>query len=314
MKLDLQKSREQWESAVNKAAETVVEVGKKAGEGVKENAQLLAQRVQDENQKALLKKYNPLFPEVYHAEGFSRPELIVIADDAERKDIAICRGAIGWLSKEKGIEVLHLYDAAVQESGLHFIPPAANKHIYYMNPHNHDQYILLNSYFETIQQVKLAELQHIAYSLGAKKYSVEMQEAIVEKKSAKQKAGASTKMAGIGLKNTSASMSLSSDSETHRGVLACTEFGENTTLEAPKLVWYADDDNVRNLVEMRLSGKANVKQYDFRLSNSSSMSMSVQKAAEIDASAGKLGTKGGFDLQSAAKKESQCVMIFHVEF
>lgn len=314
MKLDLQKSREYVGNAVNKAAETAVGVGKKASESVKENSQLLAQRVQDENQRLLLKKYNPLFPEVYHAEGFSRPELIVIADDADRKDVAVCQGAMGWISKEKGIEVLHLYDAAEKESGLHFIPPIANKNVYYMNPHNHDQYILLNSYFETIQQVKLAELQHIAYSLGAKKYSVEMQETIVEKQSAKQKAGASGKLAGIGLKKSSASMSSSVNTEVHRGILACTEFGENATLEEPKLVWYADDNNVKNLVEMRLSGKSSMKQYNFVLNNSSSMGMSVQKAAEIDATASKLSTGGNFDLESAAKKESQYKLIFHVEF
>ena len=112
----------------------------------------------------------------YNYFGIKFPNLIVIVDDAVRRDEALCEGAIGWRSTVKEVEVLYLYDEFVKESGLRFVPTANCDTAYYVDPHDRSQFIRVDGLFERTQQEKLAELAHIAYCLGAKRYSVEMQE------------------------------------------------------------------------------------------------------------------------------------------
>ena len=160
---------------------------KKTADGTIANAQLLVQKAQEENLKAQIKKYNPVFPEQYSDPGFGLSNLIMIVDDVVRKDIEVCKGAIGWKSQGKGAEVFHLYYEAVASSGLHFVPAAICDSVYYVDPHDRSRFIRLDCYFDKMQESKLAELQHIAFSLGAKKYSVEMCDTSREKRSVNQK-------------------------------------------------------------------------------------------------------------------------------
>lgn len=39
----------------------------------------------------------------------------MIVDDAVRRDIDVCEGSIGWLGKENDIEILYLYDTAIEK-------------------------------------------------------------------------------------------------------------------------------------------------------------------------------------------------------
>lgn len=50
--------------------------------------------------------------------------MIKIVDDAERRGIDVCEGAIGWLGKVANTEIMYLYDEAVEDSGLTFVPMA----------------------------------------------------------------------------------------------------------------------------------------------------------------------------------------------
>ena len=51
-----------------------------------------------------MKQYNPLFPEEYFSDTFFVPNIIRIVDDAVRRDIDVCQGAIGWRENKKGTE------------------------------------------------------------------------------------------------------------------------------------------------------------------------------------------------------------------
>ena len=95
---------------------------KQAIADVQAGAVAISEKSRQDSYQRRLKKYNPLFPEVFHSEEFNIPNMIMIRDDAERRGIDVCEGAIGWLGKVGGMEVLYLYDEAVQESGIKFIP------------------------------------------------------------------------------------------------------------------------------------------------------------------------------------------------
>jgi hypothetical protein len=326
MKIDLQKGAESMGSALGKGAEGVgnaigkaAEIGKIAAYGVKASAQLLADKAQEENLKAQLKKYNPVFPDQYGVPGFNLSNLIMIVDDVVRKDIEVCKGAIGWKSQEKGMEVFHLYDEAIAFSGLHFVPAAVCDAIYYVDTHDRRRFIRLDCYFEKMQEAKLAELQHIAYSLGAKKYSVEMFDTSSEKRTSKQKVSLSGKAGvGAGKKAVAASeeRGLTAEKETQREAVASAEFTGDMKPTQPVLRWFAHDDNIKNLIHMRCSGEGNngVKKYSIEFKVSDYATMGVSTAAKLDAAVGSLGLGSSLDLQSRAAEEYHHRMSFQLEF
>lgn len=310
MKIDMQKGAERVGNAIGKA----VEMGKKAANGTRAGAQKFANKAQEENVKAQIKKYNPVFPEQYNDPDFGLSNLIMIVDDVVRKDIEVCKGAMGWKSQGRGAEVFHLYDEAVAFSGLHFIPAAICDAVYYVDAHDRSRFIRLDCYFEKMQESKLAELQHIAYSLGAKKYSVEMNDTSSEKHTTNQKGTLKGKV-GAGAASASRESNLSVENETRRESVAFAEFAGDMKPTQPVLHWFAHDDNIKNLISMRCAGEGNeVKIYSINLNGSDSATMGVSTAANIDVAIGKLGLGSDLNIQSKVTEERRHKMSFQLEF
>lgn len=311
MKIDLQKGAKQIGYALGKAAE----IGKRAADSTMTGVQTLAEKAQKENEKAQLKKYNPVFPEDYQADGFGLPNLVVIVDDAVRKDVEVCRGAIGWKGQVKGVEMLYLYDEAIAFSGLHFIPAPTCDCVYHVDAHDRNRFIRMDCFFDKMQESRLAELQHIAFTLGAKKYSVEMYDVTSETRSGAETAA----LKGSGLKRTRGSASeertQSIERKSKRESVACAEFAGDRTPTRPDLHWFAHDDNILNLIEMRCSGgNSGVKNYSIELKGSDSAAMAASAAAKLDAAIGKMGMNSGFSLESRAVEESHHRLCFQLEF
>ncbi len=214
---------------------------KKTAAATKQGVQALAIKKEQAEWSARLKKYNPLFPEEYTAESFHLPNVLRIVDDAERRDIDVCKGAIGWRSKENGVEVLHLYDEAVPFSGLNFLPMPVCDTLYTVHPYNRNLFISVKEYEGVIQQERMAELQEIAFALGAKRYFVEM----VEEKGNQANAGV-----GVG-ENIGIKLKEKKKEKTERQVhLVCKGGGKPYE---PKLCYFKEDKNVQYLVKQRCS-------------------------------------------------------------
>lgn len=315
MKIDLQKGVKNVGSALEKAAE----VGKKAAGDTLTSAQSLVSKAQEENRKALIRKYNPIFPEDYKKENFGIPNLVMIVDDVVRKGIDVCEGAIGWRSNIKGVEVFSLYDEAIAFSGLHFIPAAVCDSVYYVDPFDRTRFIRLDCYFDKMQESRLAELQHIAYCLGAKSYSVEMADTSSEKREASQRASARTKD-GLGVIKASANSneerSVTSEKESKRKSVAHAEFvGERQPIP-PTLAWFAHDDNIRNLIDMRCTGKGNgaIKAFTIEFKGSDFATIGANTAAKIDGAMSKISAGSDFALQSKVTEERHHRLIYQIEF
>ncbi len=220
---------------------------KKTAEATKQGLQVLATKKEEREWNARLKKYNPLFPEQYTAADFYLPNVVRIVDDAERRDIDVCKGAIGWRSKEEGIEVLHLYDEAVSFSGLKFLPIPLCNNVYIVHPYNRNAFISVEEYAEVIQQEKMAELQEIAFSLGAKRYWVEM----VEEDESGSYVGVSAD--GNTIKEHKVGVSVKNKKEKgSKGevYLVCKGKGKPYV---PTLCWFKEDKNVEYLIKQRCS-------------------------------------------------------------
>lgn len=313
-KFDFSKSAELLKTAASK----VEEAGKSVVKVAKDNAQLLAERAQvmnevqqAKNKEALIKKLNPLFPDDYRAADFKLPNIVRIVDDAVRRGIDICEGSIGWLTAEKGVEILHLYDEAVEFSGLKFLPAATCDSIYYVDPHNRNNFISVDCYFSNMQESRLAELQHIAYSLGAKHYWVEIVESTLDKQSSFISAKINTKVA-----NAAGSEEQYNATTTKSMSVAEAAFTSGRKPVKPDLCWFANDNNVLNLIKMRCSEKSQeeITTYTIELSNSNATTMSISAAAKIDTALSNLKIGANASFSKNSEKEHNRKMYFKLEF
>lgn len=286
------------------------ELGKRATETIQENAKSFSEKSKESQRANQLKKYNPVFPEVYKSETFALPYIVRIVDDIVRKDIEVCQGSIGWMSKEGEMQVLHLYDEAIEFSGIEFVPNAECNAIYYADSCDRKRFVKIDCVFKLAHDERLAELKHIAYSLGAKKCSIEIIEN--EGESKQLKAGAGLGVAKIaGMKVNAAN---SNELSRYRRGRIVAEFEGNSAPKKPLLKWFKHDDNIKNLIEMRCSKKNAIKSEVLELEGASSATMTQKTAANIDIILSKLKASGGISAEKLAKKESHSKLIFCVEF
>ena len=291
--------------------------GKRFTESVQKGVTTLSEKAKNDSLARRLKKYNPLFPEQYASSAFALPNMIVIVDDAVRRDIDVCVGAIGWTGTENNTEILYLYDEFIPDSGLTFIPAPACDAIYYVDKFDRTRFIQIDCIFEKAHEEKLAELEHIAYSLGAKLCSIEIVEGTVTAEST-HKSMASSKKGAIKGIDVSSSVAVdqmqNQKSSSHRSGKSVTHFTGNVTPTPPTLKWFAHDDSIRRLVEMCCSSGNTVRERTLEIKGSSTATLSQKAAYAIDCALSKIGTKEQGQLEKQATREQHCTLIFEIVF
>ena len=264
-------------------------------------------------QDSLIKKYNPLFWDDYTDPDFNLPNLVVIANDLERRDLEVCKGAIGWRSKQEGMEVLHIYDNLVDICGLTFVPAPICDAVYYVDTQQKTTFINVEDLYETIQQQKLAELTRVAYSLGAKSYSIE----IVEEESVATKSKGKAGIKGnVKIVEADGSFEKEQMSETKRKRKAfrAETFTRTRKPVAPELRWFKEDHNILGLIDQVCNGDGSMKMSDIQIECSKSAVMAQTTAGKIDVAIKKMGIGTTANLQNEAKSEFASKILFHIEF
>lgn len=306
-------------------AQGTTDLGKKVAEGVKSgtatvvektkvNAAAVVEKTKNEAYARRLKKFNPLFPDKYNDESFNLPNIIVIVDDAVRKDVDVCEGAIGWLGKENGVEVLYLYDEAVPSSGIQFIPTATCDAVYYVDSFDRHSFIKADCYFQKVQEERSAELEHIACCLGAKWCSVEIVETQKTAQARKRKAELKENVKGVKSEE-SAEQSASAKNTKELHSRNYSKFQGNDVPQKPTLKWFAHDNTIQQLIAARCSGdnSITVKELDFY--GSSFATMSKKAACAIDCALATMDSaSGSTSMEDQATKEQESRLVFHVEF
>lgn len=284
---------------------------------VQAGAIAISEKSKQDSYQRRMKKYNPVFPEVFHSENFNIPNMIVIRDDAERRGIDVCEGAIGWLGTVGGMEILYLYDEAVPNSGITFVPVAACDAIYYVDNHNRNRFIRTDCIFSKAHEERIAELKYVAHSLGAKNCSIEISESNLEMTVSKKKASITGGAALHGIKGSStesAEQNASQKSSAQRCSKVYAEFEGSDNPVKPELKWFANEENILRLIDMRCNGNNSVKSETFEFSGSSSATMSRKTAYAIDNAMGAMKAKGNTSMESQLIKESQSTLKYHIEF
>lgn len=316
--------------AVSGFLQKTSDLGKKTLSDVQASASDLSEKMKQDSYLRRLKKYNPLFPDVYQSADFNLPNMIMIRDDAERKGIDVCEGAIGWLGNESGMEVLYLYDEAVPTSGITFVPSADCNAIYYVDKFNRKKFIRTDCIFKIAHDERLAELEHIAYSLGAKHCTID----IVETEKSLKKSNkrfALNKKANVQLEDSSDNIEGDVSAEVDSNYEATHKREDKRYCELswegsdkpkkPRLKWFAYDDGIKGLVEMRCKGGNKVNTRTLKIHGSSSITMSKDTACRIDSAINSIGSIEGrtsgnrnAELESQVTKETNRTFIFSIEF
>ena len=313
MKIDVKENLKKATNAVGKAGTTVGKAAEKSAGAIKNTTVEVMAKVKEESIKTKQRKLNPLFPEEYCSTTFHIPNLVVIVDDAVRRDETLCEGAVGWRNTVKDVEVLYLYDEFVPESGLSFVPAPYCDIVYYVNPHDRTNFIQVESLFDWAQKEKLGELANIASCLGAKRYSVQMFDESKKKSTAhfRNKSDANVLFVKAGDEE---ELTVHTVSTSRSKSLANVEFAEAREPVPPELRWFKNDKTICEIISQRCSGKGALKQVDIELSGSDYATMSANTSLKIGAVVKKIGGNQSARIEANSAEERSHKFLFHLEF
>lgn len=309
--IDTKKVMETGASILQKTTD----MSKKTAGVLKEGAKTISEKTKNDSYLRRMKKYNPLFLEQYNSADYHIPNMIMIVDDAVRRGIDVCEGAIGWTNKEKDIEVLYLYDEAVETSGIQFIPTVTCDAVYYIDSFDRNRFIRIDCIFSKAHEERLAELKHIAYSLGAKFCSIEISESNVEVTVDKRKFEINESISKtVMYSDESAERSMSYKGSNQRNGRIEVKFEGSDIPKKPELKWFAHDENINRLIEMRCKNDNSIKSETLELSGASSATMSQKTAYAIDSAVSRMGVKGNSAMESQATRENLSKVVYYIEF
>lgn len=280
--------------------------GKKAADGIQKGAKDISEQTQKTMFEQKMKFYNPLFKEKFFSEEFVLPEIIQIVEESDRKNVDVCEGAIGWTKKNNEIETLYIYKEFIEEAKIEFFPSVDSYAIYCVDKFNSQRYINIENIFGLALDEKIAELDRIAYSLGAKSFSIELVESKSDIQSSSENIMASVNGIGASIYNNNFSAS-----EKFYGRKNITNFEGERKPVTPKLKWFSNDENIKNLIEMKCFGDYSIKSKTMILKGSSITSVSRKTAAAIDVM---LKIQGNINIEKMVSKENSTQMIFEIEF
>lgn len=297
--------QEKTKELANQAAQTVQQVGN------------VAQRnIQDGVEELRLKILNPIFAIDLHNNDFIFPQIIHVVEFDKRQNDPLCQGSIGWIDRKKDMEVLHLYYSSLQEVNLQFYPSVICDSVYYVDLNKNNIYVNVSDYFDEMQKSKFAELEQIAFKLGARKFVIEIQEASKQIEYSKKQG----KVNGRYKKDTHASIDSDylSERKEEKQIHIASEVTFTTSSQPtiPELMWYQYDKQVQSLINMRCYSDENhqIASRKLKFDSKATKSLSISTAAKIDAVIKELGFKSNFSLKSEAEEENRKTLIFNVEF
>ncbi len=290
-----------------------VELGKKAANTTKKTVNAIVEKSKNDNYLRQLKKYNPLFPDQFRDSSFNLPNIIVIVDDAVRRGIDVCEGAIGWLSTDSGAEILHLYDEFVPSCGLTFIPAPVCDAIYYVDNFDRSRFIKVDCIFNKAHEERMAELKHIAFSLGAKRCSIKIVESVQSTQNQKKFVGLKENAGAVPAAE-STEREISTHGANQRSGHIEVEFEGNSAPTVPTLKWFAHEDTIKHLVEIRCSGNNSIKTETLELAGTASSTMSQKAAHTLDCAINNMGANATVSMNESVAKEQRSKLIFSIEF
>jgi len=292
---------------------STVDLGKKAASGTKTSVMNMVEKAKNDSRTRQIKKLNPLTRKEYKSKDFKIPNIIKIVDDAVRRDNELCEGAIGWRSQDTGAEILYLYDEFVNDSKLQFIPNAQCDAIYCVDCHDRNRFIRTDCIFTITSDERMAELKHIAYCLGAKRYTIRITETKLNEQTTHK-----TKSLNIKAKGSNGEVKSEQHEtqmmETKAESFAEAEYKDSRECQRPTLKWFGHDGSIKELVENCCAGKNELTRTTIKISGSTTTTMSQATASAIDGAIGISKIKGAMSMSEKVNQEQNSTLELYIEF
>ena len=280
-------------NAWNKASD----FGKKVADSTKKIVNQTKESIREQQAK----KYITVTKKEFKSKKFQSPPIICIEDDQANRNFIDDADAIGWIELHKGVQALHMYSLFVNQCGIVFVPFSQNGDLYCQDTFDSNKYINVNQVFGRATEEKLAELNNIAYSLGAKSCSIE----IITDETNTYFREANAK----GMKIAQFSAEFCDKKSNKQSGKSVSYFEGHDNPIRPTLKWFAHDENVKGLIEMRCN--KGIKSNVLELKGSSCATMSSSIACALD---DMLKIKGNLSMEKQAIKEHSDKLIFEISF
>ena len=283
-------------------------MSKKVADNVQKNAAAMAEKAKAESHQRKLDKYNPLFLKEFKSKTFLWPRMIRVVDNASIQSIDVCEGAIGWRDRSTEVEVLFLSSEVATSCSITFYPNLVSGSLYCVDAYDSQRYVNVERIFSKAHEEKLAELEHIAYMLGAKRCSVELVEADSLNNQSQKGVDLGFK---LGISQSSDKRTTSSRAMSGKTI---STFNGNNSPVRPDLKWFKNDHNILNLIEMRCSDANSIHARTLVLEGSASIAIDHSQASAIDLIIKGIGIKLQTSLEKQYESEYNSKLVYEVEF
>lgn len=303
---------------VNKTTQDITKAVDQNGDGIFDatdiqiiNDRINAQRAEAQR-KADLERLKPLFREEIESAEFVLPKMIFVAEtDKAHAENEVCKGSIGFKTFQDDMSAITIYPDKVNLFGLSFYPEM-ECNVYYVDPCDRDHYIALDDYFAYMKMRRVAELQRIAQTLGAKHFKIIYKERKKSLSSNSVNAAADLKIGPVKVdgkydhQETNSSMStVSIESEM--------EFPGHPPME-PNLHYLRNEINIQNLIALRMDPTSPLQHQRFTIEMSTSSGIKEKDAKKIDAMLKVMKITGNTTIESEVQNEARRVLEYEIDF
>lgn len=279
---------------------------------VKGTVAVIKDIAQTKNRELELKTLQPIFAENLDGADFLLPKLVRITEmDKRRAESEVCKGSVGYFSKEKDLKVVNIFRDKIGTFGLTFYPDTDND-IYYVDPIDRDRYIAMDDYFSYLKTARVNELQKIAQDLGAKHFRVTFKEQKTTFSKKKQKGSAKARAAGDHA-DIDAEHELASTAVATVEIAAELDFPGHAPMP-PELHYLQREPAIQTLISLRMDKASPLthQKYTLKLSNSSGIKES--DAIKIDAALKSMKICGNTTIASEVQSEARKFFEYEIDF
>ena len=312
MKMNIDQIREKAERIADKQKDNI----NLAANRVRAGAEQMADGAKDAKQKLDVARLKPVFLDQIKTGEYQMPNLIHIVESDKRQENPVCIGSIGFEKKYKDMRMLTIYESDIDSLGLRF-SSVSNNSFYYIYPFDNTMYIDLDEYFDYLKKQRVAELEQVAHALGAKHFRITLKEekTFLVKQSQKGNVKAKGKLPLIqGNVDLNNEHSLTEKQYANLSVAAESFFDGSSEPVRPELKYYRHEQDIQNLIDMRLNGVNAIQSKTYTLKYNSSAAIKEQEAAKIDYALKSLGCTGNASVTGEVQRENRTVLEYLIEF
>lgn len=307
-------NKEKFIDAANTIGDKAKQAADVATKFTKDSGEFLETQYKNAKDEIELKMFSPVFENEIKEKIQSNPIMLRIEEDGgKRNSSEVCVGSIGHIESIKGKDILTIYNQFANDYGFNFYPVLVNT-FYLSNPYVENMYICIDDYFNYLKRAKVDELEQIAFALGAKHVKVTLKEVRKQIVSNSIKGSVSGRFGGDSLKgNHAISNNVTDYSELE--VAKDVEFEGNDNPIYPELVYFKEEKDILNLIQMRLDKNINqIKSKTYTLNYVSSKDIREETATSIDAVLKHLHLSGNASVASEVEAKNRIVFEYTIKF